>query len=159
MLKPAMILIPIVLLSAIDYAAPASTSSEEHTVRALEQNWLQNEDNPAVLESILADDFIHVLPAGFITKQQHLDFISKHPHPGSEKRSFEELRIRIYGDTAIANGIVTASEAGNTQSQRSILTDVFVRRNGKWQAVNAQELPLPSVNSHRNERSRSPEAP
>jgi hypothetical protein len=40
----------------------------EQEVRTLEQRWLENEDRPDVLQSILADDFVHVLPSGFISK-------------------------------------------------------------------------------------------
>src|SRR5579884_1956002 len=117
-------------------------SSAEQDVRKLERRWLQNEDNPAALESILAPDFIHVGTYGFVTKQQQIDFMRKHPRADSQKRIFEELRIRVYGEVAVANGVVRAigPEAGDVKF--TAFTDVFVRRKGAWQAVNAQELPL-----------------
>ena len=49
-------------------------------------------------------------------------------------------------NVGIVNGIVlTTDEQGpsrtgaNPEVERSIFTDVFVRRNGRWEAVNAQE--------------------
>jgi hypothetical protein len=57
----------------------------------------------------------------------------KHPGPSDRKPRFEQLNIRLYGDVAIANGIV------DDDSYRTIFTDVFAHRNGRWQAVNAQE--------------------
>jgi len=50
--------------------------------------------------------------------------------------------VRVYGRTAIATGIVINTGAGGADAQRSIFTDVFVLRNGTWQAVNAQENAL-----------------
>ncbi|HZU44657.1 MAG TPA: nuclear transport factor 2 family protein [Terriglobales bacterium] len=121
-------------------------SSAEQDVRNLEQRWLQNEDDPAALESILAPDFIHVGRYGFVTKQQQIDFMRKHVRADSEKRVFEELRIRVYGEVAIANGIVRATGRTAADVKLTAFTDVFVRRKGTWQAVNAQESPLDRKN-------------
>ena len=140
MQKAAAIVIIFVLLGGAVVLAGAN--SAEESVRNLEQRWLQNEGNAAVLDTILADDFIHVLPFGFVSKQEQLEFVRKHPQSGGERRRFEELRVRVYGNTAIANGIVDATEAGTAPAKRTMFTDVFVLRQGKWQAVNAQELPL-----------------
>ena len=97
-------------------------------------------DDPQALESILADDFVHVLPSGIITKRQQLDFQRMYQRIDHIKRNFEGLRVRIYGDVAIANGAVIAmDERGSTR--KTYFTDVFARRNGRWQAVNAQEDP------------------
>ena len=140
MLKAVAIVMIFVLLGGTVVVAAAS--SAEESVRNLEHQWLQNEGNAAVLDSILANDFIHVLPFGFVSKQEQLEFVRKHPRSGRETRRFEELRVRVYGNTAIANGIVDATEAGTAQAKRTMFTDVFVLRQGRWQAVNAQELPL-----------------
>ena len=132
----------IALFLIVGSAGILGAQSAEQSVRALEEQWLANESNPAVLESILADDFVHVLPVGFISKQEQLGFVRNHPQPAGEIRQFEELKVRVYGDTAIATGIVEAREDQNAQPRRTMFTDVFVRRQGKWQAVNAQELPV-----------------
>lgn len=108
------------------------------TIRQLEQRWLANEDNPAVLDSILANDFIHVLPEGFISKQEHMAFVRSHPFRQAT-RKFERLDVRIYGTVAIATGVVLAIPAGTGTPERTLFTDVFAFRHGHWQAVNAQE--------------------
>ena len=119
---------------------PAATSAHD-TIVQLENRWLQAEDDPEVLQSVLADDFIHVLPNGFITKDEQLRYLRGHqPNRREEKRYFEDLRVRVFGTVAIANGIVVASEDGKIN--RTIFTDVFAYRHGKWEAVNAQETPL-----------------
>lgn len=106
----------------------------------LENRWLQAEDDPAILESILAPDFLHVLPEGIISKDQQLAFIRKHSKPKTRvAKQFEDLHIRIYGTVGVVNGVVRATEMGTTC--RTLFTDVFVRRHGRWGAVSAQELP------------------
>jgi len=126
-----------------DQAHPAkkATPEAEQAVIQLEHRWLANENNPAVLESILADDFVHVLPEGMISKREHIDYVKTHPDafPGTHK--FERLDVRVYGNVAIANGIVLAVPPGGAP-HRTLFTDVFALRQGRWQAVNAQETPM-----------------
>jgi hypothetical protein len=121
--------------------APASASSAQQAIVRLEHRWLNNENNPAVLESILADDFVHVLPSGFISKRDHIAFVRTHAQPHLAEHKFNKLEVRVYGNVAIANGIVVAVPEGGGAPQRTLFTDVFACRKGRWQAVNAQETP------------------
>ena len=113
---------------------------------ALENEWLANEHNAEALERILASDFIHPLPTGdFVTKAQHIEFSSTHPPPANQKRRFDQMQVRVYGDVGIVNGVVVTDEKGPSRTggdqvtHRTVFTDVFVWRDGRWQAVNAQE--------------------
>lgn len=115
-----------------------ATKEAQDAIVELENRWLANEGNPAVLDSILADDFVHVLPIGMITKKDHIDFVKQHPWPKMKEHKFEKLQVRIYGDLAIANGCVMAVPENGT-ARRTYFTDVFALRDGRWQAVNAQE--------------------
>ncbi len=129
----------VLLTGNIAVAQQPWLTSAQKTIADLEMRWLQHIDDPAVLQSILADDFVHVLPSGSINKQQHIDYVKAHPRSPQETRRFEELKVRVYGDAGIANGIVAIS--GPSGTHRTVFTDVFVKRNGRWQAVNAQENP------------------
>jgi Domain of unknown function (DUF4440) len=114
--------------------------SAKNELVALEQHWLEVEDDPQALDSILAPDFLHVVPAGIITKSDQIDFMRKHPSPEQRAtKHFEDMHVRVYGIVGIVNGIVVASDGETTK--RTLFTDVFVYRASKWQAVNAQELP------------------
>ena len=107
----------------------------------LENHWLAAEGNPDKLESILAADFLHVVPNGIITKRDQLNFMREHPSPGPVPRKyFEDIHVRVYGNVGIVNGIVV--EAGTSAPHKTLFTDVFAYRDGRWQAVNAQELPF-----------------
>jgi hypothetical protein len=110
------------------------------TIVQLENQWLAGENDPAVLESILADDFVHVLPMGLVTKNEQIEYVRGHPGSHEEIKHFEDLRVRIFSSVALANGMVVSSRNGKIV--KTLFTDVFAHRNGKWQAVNAQETPL-----------------
>jgi hypothetical protein len=121
---------------------PPNASRQQQAVEALERRWLTAENDPDALETILADDFIHVLPTGFVTKREQIDFMRAHPAPqDGTTRRFDDLRVRVYGTAALANGIVVAASPDG-KVQKTIFTDVFAYRGGRWQAVNAQELPM-----------------
>ena len=100
----------------------------------VEKEWLAHEHEAAPLERILAPDFVHVLPTGqFITKAEHIGYVATHPAPAGFEAHFERLDIRLVSGVAIATGIVSTSE------HRTAFTDIFACRDGRWQAVGAQE--------------------
>lgn len=109
-------------------------------LRALEQKWLQAEADPVIQQQILADDFVHVLPSGFISKKDQIDFLRSRKRPDDQlKRYFEDLKIRIYGTVGIVNGILVATDKSGKLVRKTVFTDVFAYKDGRWQAVNAQE--------------------
>jgi uncharacterized protein DUF4440 len=119
---------------------PASTEESKQELLALENHWLPVENDPDALEAILSPDFLHVVPAGIITKDEQLNFMRQHPAPKqSHGRHFEDLHIRVYGTVGIVNGVVVESRKG--VERKTLFTDVFACRSGKWQAINAQESP------------------
>ncbi|HXO43360.1 MAG TPA: nuclear transport factor 2 family protein [Thermoanaerobaculia bacterium] len=94
--------------------------------------------DPAALENIIADDFslISSLSKGEVTnKRQYIDSTLKLVR--GEGYSFERMTVRIYGDTAVINAQFqqNASFAGHDWSGEFLLTDVWVKRNGRWQVV------------------------
>ena len=127
-------------LSSQGANGPGPEEKSKQELLDLENHWLQVEDDPAALESILAPDFLHVVPAGIITKDEQLSFMRRHPRREQGSKHFENLHVRVYGNVGIVNGEVVA--AGKQGAQKTLFTDVFAYRDGKWQAVNAQELPV-----------------
>jgi len=131
----------LLLSSAIVLARQTkSANQDEAALIRLENHWLSAEHDTDALESILAGDFVHVLPDGFISKDEQISYWRKNPTP-SRPRHFGEMRVRIYGDVGIVNGTVVY-DSPDANSRKTAFTDVFVRRNNQWQAVNAQELLL-----------------
>lgn len=119
---------------------PTLAETSKRELLKLEDHWLEVENDPHALEAILAPDFLHVVPAGIITKDEQLAFMRRHPAPEQKPgRHFEDMHVRIYGTVGIVNGIVV--ETGPGGARKTLFTDVFTHSNGRWQAVNAQELP------------------
>ena len=84
---------------------------------------------------------LHVVPGEIITKEQQLQFLRQHPAAGQfPEKHFEDLHVRVYGEAGIVNGAVIKTTQNG--KRKTLFTDVFARRDGKWQAVSAQELPV-----------------
>lgn len=130
--------------------APAAPLDMENAqVVHLEHLWLdaQNTGNVAELDKILAADFVRPYPPDgqFVTKAEMMTYLHSHPFPQQKgpKPNFTQLHVRIYGNVAIARGILTAHDANGKLLRKTLFTDVFVRRHGLWQAVSAQENHIP----------------
>lgn len=120
-------------------AQNAGGHADSAAVVALEHRWLSLDDS-AALEQILAPDFLHPVSTGdIIDKAQHIGYVAKHPRADSVHPRFERLDVRVYGTTAIATGVVHAVQDGKPGARRTVFTDVFLKRAGRWQAVSAQE--------------------
>ncbi|MDE3138175.1 MAG: nuclear transport factor 2 family protein, partial [Acidobacteriota bacterium] len=100
-------------------AAAAPLDVENAQVVNLEHQWLQtqNTGNVAQLDKILASDFVRPDPAEgeFITKAEMMTYLHSHPFPhhAGPAPQFSQLRVTIYGNVAIARGILTATDAQN----------------------------------------------
>jgi hypothetical protein len=104
---------------------------------------LENEWNRAgtageapFFERVLADEFVATGGATVRTKPQYIANMTDTSGrvPGAPRRpsTLTETRVRLYGDVAVVSGLATA---GRTPPRRSRYTEVFVCRQGRWQAV------------------------
>lgn len=129
------------LPSTASLPAQAGEADAQKTLLQLERWWLEKEDDPDALETILADDFVHVLSFGFVTKAEQLRYMRTHAAPERRTRHFEDLRVRTYGSAGVVTGIVVAT-GPDGEALKTVFTDVFAYRDRTWRAVNAQELPF-----------------
>ena len=112
----------------------------EQELVKLENEWARawQLPDPAALEGIIADDFTLTSSRskGEVTnKRQYIDSTLKLVR--GDGFSFEKMQVRIYGDTAVINAQFqqNATFAGQDWSGEFLLTDVWVKRNGRWQVV------------------------
>jgi hypothetical protein len=123
---------------------------ENAQIVRLEHLWLHALDrgNIAEINRILAAGFRRPAPSAgrFITKAQLLAYYRKHwpVRPAGTRTRFAQLDVQFYGDVAIARGILTTRNSQGNLLRKSLFTDVFVRRQGHWQAVSAQENMVPN---------------
>ena len=137
--RPALLGVLVCMAAVAQPRRDAATDRE--AVIQLENDWLKAEEGDrAAYERILADDFVHPVPVGILLdKRQQIEWAMKHPRPATRKARFSKMDVRIFGDVAIVNGIVEDSDLSGADVVRTIFTDVFAWRGGRWQAVNAQE--------------------
>jgi uncharacterized protein (TIGR02246 family) len=128
--------------SATTTAATATASPAENVEQAitkLEREWAEAlvKADVATLERVMADDWLMTTWDGQTqTKAQSIaEFKS-----GETKLTAADmgnLKVRVFGDTAVAT--LSLMEKGMSKGKDSsghfLYTDVWVKRNGKWQAV------------------------
>ena len=129
-------------LIGLSQAADSGRSADEQQIRKIEQEWLEAivKRDAAYLEKIEAPDFMVTGPSGR-TLDKKADI--KDTTSGAtnfQSMKIERLKVRLYGDTAIANGIaqVKATTNGKDETGTYAWTDVFVKMEGAWRAVSGQ---------------------
>jgi ketosteroid isomerase-like protein len=122
--------------SAENASTPASAVEQE--LLKLERAWLDayTKRDVAAMEQIESDDFTITYPNGqVVTKAQEVANLKRASGATDSSMAFstEGTKVRLYGDTAILTGVVVSSSKNSTE--RSRYTDVYVKRNGRWQVV------------------------
>lgn len=133
------------LLSAAQAAAFAGSSglvdeaAVDKTLIHLEHVWVRalEEHDVPVLQRILADDFIDTSYRGRLRTKA--DLLAGRVSADIASERLSELKVRVFGNTAVVTGLNTVTGTKQAWAARVRFTDVFVRRNGRWQAVSAQE--------------------
>jgi ketosteroid isomerase-like protein len=99
----------------------------------------------AVLDATTADDYTRISPTGeMLAKAAYLQGF-KDGSVKYESIETKDLKIRVYGDTAVITGIgtVKSTNKGQDTSGTFAVSQVFVKRKGKWQAVQFQATKIP----------------
>jgi len=120
------------------------TEKVEQTVMQMERDWGQAlvKADVATLDRILADDWFGQGPSGGSNKAGALAGL-KSGTPKYDSVTTGEMKVRLFGDVAVVTGTQDekSSDKGKDTSGHYVWTDVFVKRQGKWQAVVSQWAP------------------
>jgi ketosteroid isomerase-like protein len=121
---------------------PSSTStSDEETIIALERKWAEaivNRDM-VTLNEIIADDFAGTSWTGdTYSKEKAMNDIEFRVFV-AESLNLEDIKVNIFGDTAVVSLFqVEKSKYDSFDcSGRYGYNDVWVKRDGRWQAVSS----------------------
>ena len=121
-------------------------SEVERYIIESERQWAESvaTGDASVVERILADDFVGVDPKGRLyDKATMVSDTHDAPNYFVSNRA-NEIKVRFYGDTAVAQGSETwERRTGDPLRGRFVWTDTWLRRNGKWQIVAAEDLVAP----------------
>ena len=123
-------------------AAFAAPSAVEQQLIDAENAWAQAvmKSDVAALEKLYADEYLFTDPSGMkFTKSQDI----ANTRTGDLKLTayrLGDLQVHVYGDVATVTGsnTITATFHGADASGQYRFTDVFVKRDGRWQVVATQ---------------------
>jgi ketosteroid isomerase-like protein len=89
------------------------------------------------LGRLVADDWIIVDPNGKIVDRTRFFEVIKSGALTHDMMESEDLRVRVYGDSAVVTAVTRTKGKfmGQEFSTQERATDVFVRRDGRWQCV------------------------
>jgi ketosteroid isomerase-like protein len=120
-------------------AALAATQDVEQTISQLERDWVAAivKKDTATLDRLLASEFAGTSPtAHTYTKSEAIADITNSKYV-VDKMDLDEVSVNVYGTTAVS---FTSQEEkskyeGKDTSGHYHFTDVWVKKDGNWQAV------------------------
>jgi len=127
--------------------ATYSRSDAERYIKASEAAWAESvaTNDSSVVRRILADDAVWVLDGRVISKSQA---VAEAAHAADHFLSdhLEYANVRFFGDVAVVQGSENWTQKSGKKG-RFVWTDTWLRRNGQWQIVAAEDVSV-SVNEH-----------
>jgi ketosteroid isomerase-like protein len=118
-------------------------------ILAIENQWataIERQD-AAAFDRLAAEDFQFIDEDGrALDRAQYIAARSHNPEK-VESAVQDQIEVRQYGDTAIATGrsIIRGTRARKPFVYRFRWTDVYVRRDGRWQAVSGHLNPSAAI--------------
>ena len=137
--KPVFCVVALLALGGAPQADARLATVDEHAqFVAVETEWLNDivHHDGYALFRLLAQDFTHISWDGTVTdKKGAIDAVLKNT---SREQRLDAMDVNVFNDTTvIVTGTTHVSDGDGDVVMR--FTDVFVRRDGFWQAVSAQE--------------------
>jgi ketosteroid isomerase-like protein len=104
---------------------------EEAFAKAIVKNDLEG------IGRLVADEWIIIDPNGEIVDRTRFFEVIKSGALTHDMMESEDPRVRVYGDSAVVTAVTCAKGKfmGQEFSTRERATDVFVKRDGRWQCV------------------------
>jgi ketosteroid isomerase-like protein len=119
-----------------------SDASVEEEILALEATWhvAPLEGDLETVSRVVADDWIAVAPTGAVmNKAELLDMLSR-PAP-FESAVYDQVQLHVYGQTAVVTSLFRGEGKDLELEQRFMR--VYAKRDGRWQCVATQVVPIP----------------
>ena len=116
----------------------------ERYILESERQWAESvaTGDTSAIERILADDFIGVDPKGGLYNKQQMITDTRDAPKYFVSNRLNDVKVRFYGNTAIAQGSETWEKRSGERG-RFVWTDTWLRRDGRWQIVAAEDLIAP----------------
>lgn len=96
------------------------------------------ERDVARLADVLAEEYVFTTPIGStLNRAERLEAIQAGRRP-IQDLAYQGLDVRVYGETAVVLGRYAETAVGGGAGEEGRLTNVFVRRDDRWQMVAGQ---------------------
>ena len=152
--RSAPFLITLAALSCLTAPSPAQEarwgSPDDSTVRfitATEEKWANSScSSQPELKNVIADEFQGTATDGH--RYEKPEAIASDPKSFARDCRLGDVRVRFFGDSiAIAYGsesrVRSGGQSGSEAKRCQVWTDTWLRRNGQWQIVAAQDTVVP----------------
>jgi ketosteroid isomerase-like protein len=130
------VILALLLVVALSYqdTAAATARELEHIEQQLAATWKAG-DCAAWGAMLSADWSVIHITGNVMTKAEALE-LCKSPRQPNEEHRVDDLSVRTFGDAAVVTGRTTVKTGGANPTTLTLrFTDVFIRREGRWQVV------------------------
>jgi len=130
-------------------AVPAraqGTASVEEQIKKMEKDRAAAvvKGDVATLEGLTSDDYVLINANGQVSNKAETMNNIKTGKIKLTANEVSDMKVRVYGDTAVVTGKSTAKGSINGIELKGpvMFTRVYVKKNGKWQSVAFQQTPI-----------------
>jgi len=114
----------------------------EQTIMQMERDWnaLTIKKDAAGLGRIIAEDFVGVESSGRMFNKTQVINVIESGSGAVQSEAAEDLKVRVYGDTAIVTGQFSIKSEKNEADDnlKLLFTNVWAKRDGQWLIVSRQ---------------------
>jgi ketosteroid isomerase-like protein len=149
-MKPTRLLAAVISLVIVAASLPAqqpTRTPDERAVLDLEEAWAKAvvKRDGATFKRLLAPGFVYTEDARVMTGEELTREVVSGTDTVTEARN-EQLRTHPFGNTMVVTGwlVLRGRGGGNPFERRFRFTDTWVKRNGQWQIVAAQDYLVPA---------------
>lgn len=150
-MTPTRLLVVITSLAAsaptLDAQQPKAASADERAVLALEEAWARAvvKRDAATFRRILHPRFIYTEDARVMTGPELTREVVTGTDTVTEARN-EQLMVHSFGNTIVVTGwlVMRGRGGGKPFERRFRFTDTWLKQNGQWQIIAAQDYLLPA---------------
>lgn len=134
------------LTAAPARAQGAATASVEEQIKKMEKDRAAAvvKADVATLDGLTSDDYVLINANGQVSNKAETMSSIKTGKIKLTANDVSDMKVRVYGDTAVVTGKSTAKGSINGIELKGpvMFTRVYVKKSGKWQSVAFQQTPI-----------------
>lgn len=106
---------------------------------------MQVRKDTAAADRLLADDYVFVQADGQVSSKAQNLAVLRDPAFVCDSLTTQDVKVRVFHDVAVVTGrlIMRATYRGQDVGGEFLYTDVWVKRDGRWQTVVSQATRRP----------------